>query len=92
VRILSTAFFILDSLTVANTYSHGLVTHSTWIACVAEWGVGLIAIVFLWDRRSGAYFAELRRARHQATPQWRPAPAVTGPGMRQPPARPHRGS
>jgi hypothetical protein len=36
--------------------------------------VGLIVIVFMWDRRSSAYFAELRQARHLAAPQWRSAP------------------
>jgi predicted Ser/Thr protein kinase len=85
VRVLSTVFFALDSLTVANTHSHGLLTPATWIAGLAEWGVGLTVIVFLWDRRSSAYFTELRQARQQATPQWHRAPA------RQPPARPYRG-
>ena len=47
---------------------------------MAEWAVGLIVIVFLWDRRSSAYFAELQRARQQATPQWRAGTALTGPG------------
>jgi Protein kinase domain len=86
VRILSTVFFVIDSLTVLNTHSHGVLTPSTWIVGVAEWAVGLTIIVFLWDRRSSAYFAELRQARYRATPQWRPAPA------QQPPARSHRGS
>ncbi len=86
VRVLSAVFFALDSLTVANTYSHGLLTPATWIAGLAEWGVGLAVIVCLWDRRSSAYFTELRQARQQATPQWHRAPA------QQPPARPYRGS
>jgi Protein kinase domain len=74
VRVLSMIFFILHSLTVASTYSRGLLTHATWIAGLAEWGVGLAIIVLMWDRRSSAYFAGLRQARRLATPQWRPAP------------------
>jgi hypothetical protein len=74
VRILSTVLFVVDSLTVLNIHSQGLVTPSTWIVSVAEWAVGLIVIVFMWDRRSGTYFAELRQARHLAVPQWRSAP------------------
>jgi serine/threonine protein kinase len=74
VRILSTVLFVVDSLTVLNIHSQGLVTPSTWIVSVAEWAVGLIVIVFLWDRRSGTYFAELRQARHLAAPQWQSAP------------------
>jgi hypothetical protein len=74
VRVLSTVLFVVDSLTVLNIYSQGLVTPSTWIVSVAEWAVGLIVIVLMWDRRSSAYFAELRQARHLAAPQWRSAP------------------
>lgn len=74
VRVLSTVLFVVDSLTVLNIHSQGLVTPSTWIVSVAEWAAGLIVIVFMWDRRSSAYFAELRQARHLAAPQWRSAP------------------
>jgi hypothetical protein len=65
---------------VARTFSHGLVTGPTWIIGVAEWAVGLTAIVFLWDRRSSAYFAQQRQARTLATPQWRAAPGARRPG------------
>ena len=85
VRVLATVLFAIDSLTVLGTRSHGFLTPSTWIAGVAEWAVGLVVIVFLWDRRSSDYFAELQRARKQATPQWRARPP-------QPPAMPHRRS
>ncbi len=74
VRALATALFVLDSLAVLHAHSRGLATESTWIVSVAEWAVGLTIIVFLWDRRSSAYFADLHRARQLATPQWRPAP------------------
>jgi hypothetical protein len=80
VRIMSTIFFGIDCLTVARTFSHGLVTGPTWIVGVAEWGIGLTVIVFLWDRRSSAYFAQQRQARSLATPQWRAAPGARRPG------------
>jgi len=80
VRVMSTILFGLDCLTVARTFSHGLVTGPTWIIGVAEWGVGLTVIVFLWDRRSSAYFARQRQARSLATPQWRTAPGARRPG------------
>ncbi len=80
VRVMSMIFFGLDCLTVARTSSHGLVTGPVWIIGAAEWGVGLTVIVFLWDRRSSAYFAQQRQARSLATPQWRTAPGVRRPG------------
>jgi predicted Ser/Thr protein kinase len=80
VRIMSTILFGIDCLTVARTFSHGLVTGPTWIVGVAQWGIGLAVIVFLWDRRSSAYFAQQRQARSLATPQWRTAPGARRPG------------
>jgi hypothetical protein len=80
VRIMSTILFGIDCLTVARTFSHGLVTGPTWIIGLAEWGVGLTVIVFLWDRRSSAYFALQRQARSLATPQWGPATGAKRPG------------
>ena len=73
-------FFGLDLLTVAKTFAHRLVTGPVWIIGVAEWGIGLTVIVFLWDRRSSAYFAQQRQARSLATPQWRTAPGARRPG------------
>jgi predicted Ser/Thr protein kinase/NADH:ubiquinone oxidoreductase subunit K len=73
VRMVSTILFVIDSLTVLSTHTQGLLTPSTWIISVAEWAVGLAVIVFLWDRRSTAYLADLRQARQLATPQWRSA-------------------
>ena len=80
VRIMSTILFGIDCLTVARTFPHGLVTGPTWLIGVAEWAVGLTVIVFLWDRRSSAYFAQQRQARSLATPQWRAAPGARRPG------------
>jgi hypothetical protein len=74
VRILSTILFVIDSLTVLSTHTHGLLTPSTWVISVAEWAVGLAVIVLLWDRRSTAYFITLSQARQLAAPQWRSAP------------------
>ena len=86
VRVVSTILFVIDSLTVLSTRSHVFLTPPTRIAGIAEWVAGLIVIVCLWDRRSGAYLAELQRARKQATPQWRATPPP------QPPPVPHRRS
>jgi hypothetical protein len=80
VRVMSMIFFGLDCLTLAKTFAHGLVTGPVWIIGAAEWGVGLTVIVFLWDRRSSAYFAQQRQARSLATPQWRTAPGIRRPG------------
>jgi hypothetical protein len=80
VRIMSMIFFGIDCLTVARTSSHGLVTGPTWIIGVAEWGIGLAVIVFLWSRRSSAYFEQQRRARSLATPQWRTPSGARRPG------------
>jgi hypothetical protein len=74
VRVLSTILFVIDSLTVLSTHTHGLLTPSTWVISVAEWAVGLAVIMLLWDRRSTAYFTDLRQARQLAAPQWRSAP------------------
>jgi hypothetical protein len=74
VRIMSTILFVIDSLTVLSTHTHGLLTPSTWVISVAEWAVGLAVIVLLWDRRSTAYFTDLRQARQLAAPRWRSAP------------------
>jgi hypothetical protein len=80
VRVMSMIFFGLDCLTVARTYAHGFLTGPTWILGVAEWGIGLTVIVFLWDRRSSAYLEQQRQARSLATPQWRTAPGARRPG------------
>jgi hypothetical protein len=80
VRVMSMIFFGIDCLTVARTYSHGLVTGPTWIIGLAEWAIGLAVIVSLWDRRSSAYFVRQRQARSLATPQWRTAPDARRPG------------
>jgi hypothetical protein len=37
---------------------------------LAEWGVGLFAMLALRDQRSSAYFAALNRARSLAAPEW----------------------
>ena len=94
VRVVSTVVFVIDSLTVLSTRSHGFLTPATWMTGAAEWAAGLIVIVFLWDRRSTAYFAELQRARKQASPQWG-ATAAAGDAAPQaltapPPAGPDR--
>jgi Protein kinase domain len=80
VRVMSTILFGIDCLTVARTFSHGLVTGPTWVIGLAQWAIGLTVVVFMWDRRSSAYFARQREARSLATPQWRTAPGARRPG------------
>jgi Protein kinase domain len=80
VRVMSAILFGIDCLTVARTFSHGVVTGPTWIIGLAEWAIGLTVLVFLWDRRSSAYFARQRQARTLATPQWGTAPGARRPG------------
>jgi hypothetical protein len=48
---------------------------------LAQWGVGLLALLALWNRRSGTYFAELDRVRSFAIPEWpkKAAPQASGP-------------
>jgi hypothetical protein len=78
-RITATWFFILNTIGVFTSNAAGLTTHLGFDFGVAEWAAGLVAIVFLWDRRSGEFFTEMRRVRRLATPEWpkimRPAAA-----------------
>jgi hypothetical protein len=48
---------------------------------LAEWGVGLLALVSLWDKRCKTYFAETSRARSFAMPDWgkKRTPQAAGP-------------
>jgi hypothetical protein len=64
----------VSAVTVYGTNANGDSTHLSLLFGLAEWGVGLLAVVFLWDWRSGQYFAGLRQAGR------RPAPG----GLRRP--------
>ena len=81
-RITATWFFVLNSIGVFTSNAEGLFTHLGFDFGLAEWGAGLIAIVFLWDRRSGEFFTELRRARESATPEWPKMIRVAATGHR----------
>jgi hypothetical protein len=50
----------------AGSFSHDL----SFLFELAEWGVGLLALLALRDQRSSAYFAALNRARSLAAPEW----------------------
>ena len=50
----------------AGSISHDL----SFLFEVAEWGVGLLALLALRDLRSSAYFAALNRARSLTAPEW----------------------
>ena len=62
--------FVINTIAVFSSDAEGIPTHLTFMFALAEWGVGLIAVVFLWDRRSSQYFTELRQARSLAVPEW----------------------
>ena len=50
----------------AGSFSHDL----SFLFELAEWGVGLFALLAMRDQRSSAYFAALNRARSLAAPEW----------------------
>ena len=57
---------------VAAFYSGaGSIAHDlSFVFELAEWGVGLLALLALGNQRSSAYFAALNRARSLAVPDW----------------------
>jgi hypothetical protein len=75
-QVLSVIFFALNTLGVLGSFADPFSTYLTLACGVVEWGVALATLVFLWQRRSGEYFAELHQVRELTAPQWptRPAP------------------
>jgi hypothetical protein len=69
-RALATTFFVLNTMGVFGSSVTGVSTQLNFVVGLTEWGAALVATVFLWDRRSGQYFAESRQARTLATPEW----------------------
>jgi Protein kinase domain len=80
IQVLSTVLLALDTLGVLGSYADRLSTYLTLISGAAEWGVGLAAVVLLWQRPAGAYFTELQRVRELTSPQWPAKPAPRNPG------------
>ena len=74
-RVLSTIFFVLDTVGVLGSYADRFTTYLTLICGGAEWGVALAALVCLYQRRSTGYFGQLHQARELTAPQWPAKPA-----------------
>ena len=88
-RVLSTVFFNIATLgivgiVIASGASHALaVSGAGLFFTIAQWGVGLTAIILLWARDSSDYFAAMRLAR--AMEAYPPPPPAYGPPGYGPP-------
>ena len=80
-RVTAAVLFGINTVAVLTSNAGGISNHLAFLFDLAEWGVGLLAIVSLWDRRSTMYFTELDRARSFAVPEWpkKAAPRPDGP-------------
>jgi Protein kinase domain len=80
-RFTAASLFVIRTLLIYSTNAGGISNHLSFIFELAEWGVGLLTLVALWDRQSSAYFAALNRARSLAIPEWprKDAPQASGP-------------
>jgi hypothetical protein len=71
--------FVLKALSAFYGDAGSISGDLSFVFELAEWGVGLLALLSLRDRRSGAYFAALNRAQSLAVPEWpKRATAPTG--------------
>jgi hypothetical protein len=100
-RVLSTIFFnfmslgvVISIVSAATTTGANAISGASLYFTIAEWGVGLTAIILLWARESGDYFAAARLARAMADyppppgygpPGYPPPPGYAPPGYWQPP-------
>jgi eukaryotic-like serine/threonine-protein kinase len=80
VQVLAAILFALDTLGALGSYADRFSTYLTLIAGAAEWGVGLAAVVLLWQRSAGAYFTDVQRVRELTSPQWPAKAAPQNPG------------
>ena len=78
-RIAAVSLFAINTIAILSSNAGGISNHFSFIFELAEWGVGLLALVSLWDRRSSIYFAELNSVRSLAVPAW-PQKATPQPG------------
>ena len=80
-RFTAASLFAIRTILIYSTNAGGISNHLSFIFELAEWGVGLLTLVALWDRQSGAYFAALNRARSLALPEWpgKAASQASGP-------------
>jgi hypothetical protein len=88
-RVLSTVFFgllcvqLVVSLSVAVVAGKGAPAVAVFIVVLAEWGVGLNALIQLWRRESSEFFAFAKRAELAAV--YGPAYGYQPPGYGQAP-------
>jgi hypothetical protein len=80
-RFTAASLFAIRTILIYSTNAGGVSNHLSFIFELAEWGVGLLTLVALWDRQSSAYFAALNRVRSLAIPEWpgKAAPQASGP-------------
>ena len=80
-RAVAGSLFAINTLAILSSNAGGISNHLSFLFELAEWGVGLLAIVSLWDRRSSSYFSDLNSVRSLAVPEWPPkaAPQASGP-------------
>ena len=80
-RVTAVSLFAINTIAIDSSNAEGISDHWSFIFELAEWGVGLLAIVSLWDPRCSAYFAELKYARSLAVPEWpkKAMPQAGGP-------------
>jgi hypothetical protein len=71
--------FVLKAISAFYGDAGSISSDLSFVFELAEWGVGLLALLALRDLRSSAYFAALNRARSLTTPEWpKRATAPTG--------------
>jgi hypothetical protein len=69
-RVTAAALFAINTIAILSSNAGGISDHLSFIFELAEWGVGLLVLVSLWDRRSSIYFTELNSVRSLAVPAW----------------------
>jgi hypothetical protein len=80
-RVTAATLFAISTIAIFAGNAGGISNYLAFIFDLAGWGVGLFALVSLWDQRSNTYFAELNYARSLAAPEWpkRATPQAGGP-------------
>jgi hypothetical protein len=80
-RFTAASLFAIRTILIYSTNAGGISNHLSFVFELAEWGVGLLTLVALWDGQSSAYFAALNRARSLALPEWpsKATPQASGP-------------
>jgi hypothetical protein len=91
-RVLSSVFFGIQCLdllgAIISLFGSGASVPG-FVLTLAEWGIGLAALILLWQPESSQFFASARQlkmaAAYGAPPPGYPAPGYQPPGYGQPP-------